>query len=110
MATVFNRLILVALRQSRKISIHRDITFAVLRLLFEKVTTQQVQYAHPSTSDGYTTGCTRWNCPVDTVSLESGARVHWIGRKDADYVLLYFHGMFRAAELVGYKDNYRTSY
>lgn len=92
MTTVLNRLIHAVLRGSLTISVHRDITYAVVRELFNNATSSQAQYVHASTSDGYTKGCKSWKCPIHTVSLDNGARVHWIGRQSAAYVLLYFHG------------------
>lgn len=71
----------------------------MVRRLFDEATAAQAQYTHTSTSDGYTKGCRRWKCPTDTVSLGGGAKVHWIGKRNAQYVLLYFHGMFLSCSL-----------
>lgn len=91
--TALKHLIFAVLQESRTASTYRDVLYAVVRRIFDEATASQAQYVQPSTTDGYKKGCKRWKRPADTVHLDGGARVHWIGERNAEYVLLYFHGM-----------------
>lgn len=93
MTTALKHLIVAVRQESRTASTYRDVLYAVVRRIFDEATASQAQYVQESTTDGYKKGCKRWKRPADTVHLDGGARVHWIGERNAEYLLLYFHGM-----------------
>ena len=70
----------------------RDVSYATLRALLSGLSALQGQKISPSTSAVYERVAQSRHQKPDTVDLGAGAQGHWIGRRNAKYVLLYFHG------------------
>lgn len=50
------------------------------------------RYIAPGTSQAYEEAMMEKYLPNETVSLPHGATGHWIGKKDAKNVVVYYHG------------------
>jgi hypothetical protein len=70
----------------------RDVSYATLRSVLSNVSCEQGQYLSPGTDKVYKRVSKSKNWKEDTIELENGAKGHWIGKRDAKYVMLYCHG------------------
>ena len=71
----------------------RDIFYAALRQITGGFSPAQAQSLAPGTDAAYRWVAKRKGAKPNSVDLDSGAKGHWIGKKDAKYVMLYIHGM-----------------
>lgn len=71
----------------------RDVLNSGLRVVTAGLTIHQAQYAQPSTETAYKLICRAHGRKPSVVDLGNGAKGLWIGRSDAEYVMLYIHGM-----------------
>jgi len=70
----------------------KDILFAAFRVEFAVDTIPQEKYMNPPTDVVYLDFAKKQGFQPDTVVLSDGCKAHWLGRKDAKTVLVYFHG------------------
>ncbi|KXT10690.1 hypothetical protein AC579_5060 [Pseudocercospora musae] len=72
----------------------KDIAFAALRSNLAGVNAAQEQWMNggQSTEQSYLDVAKKAKFQPDTDVLESGLKVHWIGPKSAEKIILYFHG------------------
>ncbi|EME87799.1 uncharacterized protein MYCFIDRAFT_129523 [Pseudocercospora fijiensis CIRAD86] len=72
----------------------KDIAFAALRANLAGVNAAQEQWMNSaqSTDQTYLDIAQKAKFQPDTAVLESGLKLHWIGPKSADKIILYFHG------------------
>lgn len=71
----------------------RDVLNSGLRVITSETSVEEAQYALPSTETTYSLISRARLRKPDIVDLGGGAKGLWIGRRDAEYVMLYFHGM-----------------
>lgn len=71
----------------------RDVLNSGLRVMTTDITVDQAQYAQPTTENMYKAICRAKGRRPDVVDLGNDAKGLWIGSKDAESVMLYFHGM-----------------
>ncbi|KAJ9645938.1 hypothetical protein H2199_002981 [Coniosporium tulheliwenetii] len=55
-------------------------------------TTSQEQWSYVDTTETYIKWCKSNRVEPSTETLSDGTRAHWIGNRNANTVLLYFHG------------------
>ncbi|RDW71559.1 hypothetical protein BP6252_08122 [Coleophoma cylindrospora] len=73
-------------------SYSRDVFYAALRAGITGFTPEQIQHLAWDTESTYKIGAKIHGCQPDSVDLMEGAKGHWIGKKDAKYVMLFIHG------------------
>lgn len=70
----------------------RDVLFAGARVVTGDFTIPQNRYLSNSTDQECVNLTKKHGLPTDPVVLESGTKAYWLGPKNAEKVLLYFHG------------------
>lgn len=70
----------------------KDVVYAALRTNLTNISPGAEQWVNKSTEAEYLTFAKSKGFQPDTDVLGSGLKVHWLGRKTAEKVLLYFHG------------------
>lgn len=80
------------LGESKQESPLKDALYAGLRKNLIISTVAQEQYTMGTTESAYKRVAKRHGTPVDSETLASGIKVHWIGSKTAEKVILFFHG------------------
>ena len=70
----------------------KDVVFALLRTNLSVISVGTEQWLNPSTESTYLDFAKKQGFQPDTDVLESGLKVHWLGPKNADKIILYFHG------------------
>lgn len=78
----------------------KDVVFAALRTNLALSTPGLEQWMNPSTESTYLEFAKKQNFQPDTTVLESGLKLHWLGPKSAEKVILYFHGQSSAYNCV----------
>ena len=73
-------------------TVFKDVFFAALRTNLSICNSATEQYMNPSTESGYLELAKKQGFQPDTDILSSGLKVHWIGGKTAEKILLFFHG------------------
>ena len=73
----------------------KDVAFAALRTNLSLISPATEQWMNPSTESTYLEFAKKQNFQPDTTVLGSGLKLHWLGPKSAEKILLYFHGEFR---------------
>ncbi|KAK2811160.1 hypothetical protein FQN49_008479 [Arthroderma sp. PD_2] len=68
------------------------IRYAIVRRFLWRMSIRQLHVIYPSTAQNYNRFAKRKGFTPQTVQLEHGAQGHWIGKKDAKNVLIYYHG------------------
>jgi len=71
---------------------YKDFLYTAFRYLLSNLTIKQEKWLSPPTETAYVNFARDKNFQPDTDVLSSGLKVHWIGNKSAEKVLLYFHG------------------
>ncbi len=70
----------------------KDVVYAALRTNLSNISPGAEQWMNSTTEAEYLGLAKKQNFQPDTDVLGSGLKVHWIGKKTARKVLLYFHG------------------
>jgi hypothetical protein len=70
----------------------RDVLYAMLREVLTGFDVWEGQYLQPGTDKVYKSVAKRRKWKASSVDLEFGAKGHWLGESDAEYVMLYSHG------------------
>lgn len=70
----------------------KNVVFAALRTHFENISTSQEGYIKGTTEKVYLDVAKKAMFQPDTDVLASGMKVHWLGTKSADKIILYLHG------------------
>lgn len=70
----------------------KDIAYAGLRTNLSNISPGAEQWMNSTTEAEYLSLAKKQNFQPDTDVLGSGLKVHWIGKKTASKILLYFHG------------------
>lgn len=65
---------------------------AALRNIAGRLSCRQCQYLFPSTDKAYELFAKEKGFQPESVPLRHGGQGHWLGRKDAKYILIFFHG------------------
>jgi hypothetical protein len=87
------RLVLSPLSSGAKADkLFKDVAFAALRKNLSLVSVSQEQWLNTKTDSNYLDFTKKQGFQPDTDVLSSGLKVHWLGSKTAEKVLLYFHG------------------
>ncbi|KAF2809012.1 alpha/beta hydrolase fold protein-like protein [Mytilinidion resinicola] len=73
-------------------SYFKDVTFAMMRSQLGALNLAQFRYMNPWTSDVYIQFAKDSGFAPDTITLPSGTQAHWIGNKNAQKTIVYFHG------------------
>ncbi|KAL2855843.1 Alpha/Beta hydrolase protein [Aspergillus pseudoustus] len=68
------------------------VAHAAVRKAVRRLSSRQLQSQYPSTIDGYDAYMKEHNITPETVILNHGATGLWIGDKDAENVVVYYHG------------------
>tara|TARA_R110002003_G_scaffold250_6_gene17768 strand:+ start:11694 stop:12797 length:1104 start_codon:yes stop_codon:yes gene_type:complete len=83
-------------RSIRATSFYNDVLYAAIRCMLGRITIAQSRYLNPSTSARYVAYCERHAATpkTDYIHVKHGDRVaaHWLGKHDAENVILYLHG------------------
>lgn len=69
------------------------ICYTVARTATSRLSTRQAQYLDPPTEAVYNQAAKSNGFEPETVHLPHDAKGHWIGNKDARFVMIYFPGM-----------------
>ena len=70
----------------------KDVAYAALRQNLSLVSPATEQWMNPSTEANYLEFAKKENFQPDTTVLGSGLKLHWLGPKSAEKIILYFHG------------------
>jgi hypothetical protein len=70
----------------------KDFFYTVLRYVLASLTVPQEKWMLPTTDKAYLAWARGKGLQPDTAVLESGLKIHWIGKSSAQKVFLYFHG------------------
>ncbi|KAF3482536.1 alpha/beta hydrolase fold protein [Arthroderma uncinatum] len=73
-------------------SYRTHVRYAVVRRFLWRMSIRQLHFIYPSTAEAYQILAKKKRFTPETVQLEHGAQGHWIGKKDAKNVLIYYHG------------------
>ncbi|KAF3013374.1 hypothetical protein E8E15_003913 [Penicillium rubens] len=77
-------------RQAKSLSLH--LGYAVFRKATARLTTTQMQYILPPSHKIYERHSKKTGRLPESVELGDGALGHWVGDRNADNVLVWFHG------------------
>lgn len=75
------------------------ICYAIARTATTRLSTRHMQYLYPSTETVYNQITTSAGSEPETISLPHDALGHWIGNKDARFVLIYFPGTTNLSDI-----------
>jgi len=70
----------------------KDVVFAALRANLSAVTVGTEQWINGTTESVYLDFAKKERFQPDSTVLDSGLKLHWLGTKTAEKILLYFHG------------------
>ena len=73
-------------------TLFKDVIFAALRTHLTIISPGTEQWINPTTEATYLEVAKKEKFQPDTTVLDSGLKLHWLGSKSADKILLYFHG------------------
>ncbi|KAF2716958.1 alpha/beta-hydrolase [Polychaeton citri CBS 116435] len=74
-------------------SLYRNVIYTIVRANINSLNSRQQQWILPSTEQCYLAlAMSKGFQPETEVLHGSNARLHWLGSKNADKILLYFHG------------------
>jgi acetyl esterase/lipase len=73
-------------------TLQKDITYAVIRVLLSRITSAQSQGLAQTTEKVYEHEATKQQRNRFTIDIGNGAKGHWLGRADSQYVMIFFHG------------------
>ncbi|TWU71017.1 hypothetical protein ED733_002674 [Metarhizium rileyi] len=73
-------------------SFHLHVAYAILRRATARLTPLQLQFVSPLTNVVYEHYARSASVRPDTVALDAGAYGHWVGSRDAENVLIWYHG------------------
>ena len=66
--------------------------FAMMRSQLGNMTLAQGRYIHRLTTPVYLSFAKDKGFPPDSITLSDGVQAHWIGNKNAQKTIVYFHG------------------
>ena len=70
----------------------KDVVFAALRVNLSLMSPATEQYMDPGTEATYLEFAKKQGFQPETTVLGSGLKLHWLGPKSAEKVLIYLHG------------------
>jgi hypothetical protein len=70
----------------------KDVVFAALRTQLSNISPGTEQWVNGTTEAEYLTFAKKQKIQPDTTVLASGLKLHWLGSKTAEKVLVFFHG------------------
>lgn len=73
-------------------TVKQDVAYAVTRVLLSKLSAGQSQGFSRTTERVYEREAEEQQWNHHTIDIGNGAKGHWLGRPDAKYVLIFFHG------------------
>lgn len=73
-------------------TVFKDLFFAALRTHVSIISPATEQWINPSTESGYLDLAKKRGFQPDTDILSSGLKCFWLGSKNAEKIILYFHG------------------
>ena len=73
-------------------TLFKDTVFALLRKNLTLMSVAQEQWVNPATESVYLDFTKKHKFQPDTTVLGSGLKLHWLGSKTAQKIILYFHG------------------
>lgn len=74
--------------------------YAAMRTLMSSSTVAQQQWLCVPTDSIYLQLASSKGFQPDSIVLSDGAKAHWMGRKSAKKILLYFHGLYSLDTIV----------
>lgn len=86
------RLITTPFNSTGATSLFKDVLYAMLRKQLGIMTIKQEHYMSPTTEATYLEVAKKQGFQPDSIVLPSGCKAHWLGKKNAEKVILYFHG------------------
>lgn len=93
LASLFYRLITRSFVGGAKANdLFKDVVYAAVRTNLTNISPGAEQWVNKSTETEYLTFAKSKGFQPDTDVLGSGLKVHWLGAKTAEKILLYFHG------------------
>jgi len=82
-------------RQAKTLSLH--LGYALFRKASARLTATQMQYILPSDLKIYERYSKSTGKVPESVQLGDGALGHWVGDKNADNVIIWYHGMYNSS-------------
>lgn len=70
----------------------KDVAYTAFRAHLENLTLEQGAYLDTPTDDVYRAVCKNLNYHPDSITLSDNVQAHWIGKRDSDKLIVYFHG------------------
>jgi hypothetical protein len=80
-------------RQAKTLFLH--LGYAVFRKATARLTPSQLQFVSPPSHKIYEIHAKKTGAPLQSVELGNGALGHWVGDRNADNVLVWYHGMYQ---------------
>jgi hypothetical protein len=77
----------------------KDVAFAAVRTQLRSMSISQSRYLAKSSTASYYESAKALNFEPDSIDLANGVQAHWLGDKNAEITLVYFHGMSALLEL-----------
>ncbi|KAJ5298055.1 hypothetical protein N7508_008304 [Penicillium antarcticum] len=77
-------------RQAKTLFLH--LGYAIFRKATARLTPSQLQYVSPPSHKIYEIYTKKTGAPAQSVELGNGALGHWVGDRNADNVLVWYHG------------------
>lgn len=68
--------------------------FAMMRSQLGNMTLAQERYIRPLTTPVYLSFAKGKGFPPDSITLSDGVQAHWIGNKNSQKTIVYFHGPY----------------
>lgn len=81
-------------RQAKTLSLH--LGYALFRKTTSRLTASQMQYILPPSHKVYEQYSKKTGGLPESVELGDGALGHWVGDRNAENVIVWFHGMYPA--------------
>ena len=91
-AALFRLISLPFVSGPRANTVLKDVVFAALRQHLGTINCAQEQFLDSSTESLYLDFAKAEKFQPETTVLESGLKLHWLGNRRADKIILYFHG------------------
>lgn len=72
--------------------VFKDVAYAVLRSQLASISIPQERYLDNSTESTYLNLAKKEGFQPDSIVLSDGSKGHWLGPRNKDKVMVYFHG------------------
>jgi hypothetical protein len=70
----------------------KDVAFAAVRTQLRSMSIPQSRFLAKSTAESYYEAAKTLKFEPESIDLDGGVQAHWLGDKNAELTLVYFHG------------------